>query len=88
MRRAVRGRRLGSIAGQIVHLTQGDVAVQAIQAFILSFLLEDDGVTAIEYGLIAALIAIVIIVALVATGQSLQGIFTTISNCLQNAAAC
>jgi pilus assembly protein Flp/PilA len=62
--------------------------MQAIQAFILSFLRDEDGVTAIEYGLIAALIAIVIIAALVLTGTSLNQVFTTIGNCLANPAAC
>jgi pilus assembly protein Flp/PilA len=54
----------------------------------VSFLREEDGVTAIEYGLIAALIAIVIIAALVLTGQSLNQVFTTIGNCLAAPAAC
>ena len=39
----------------------------------------EEGVTAIEYGLIAALIAVVIIAALTTTGTSLQSIFTYVS---------
>jgi len=39
----------------------------------------DEGVTAIEYGLIAALIAVVIIGAITAVGTSLDATFTTIS---------
>lgn len=46
------------------------------------FLRDEEGVTAIEYGLIAALIAIVIIVAVTAVGTSLNETFTTISNAL------
>jgi len=38
-----------------------------------------NGATAIEYGLIAALIAVVIITAVTATGTNLSTIFTTIS---------
>lgn len=37
------------------------------------------GVTAIEYGLIAALIAVTIIVAVTAIGTNLKTVFTTIS---------
>jgi pilus assembly protein Flp/PilA len=43
-------------------------------------LLQDrKGVTALEYGLIAALIAVVIIGALVSLGGSLTSVFTAIS---------
>ena len=38
-----------------------------------------DGATAIEYGLIAALIAIAAVVALGATGSSLTSVFTTVA---------
>ena len=44
------------------------------------------GVTAIEYGLIAGLIAVVIIAVLTTTGQSLNTLFTTISTALAGAA--
>jgi pilus assembly protein Flp/PilA len=40
----------------------------------------EEGVTAIEYGLIAALIAVVIIVAVTAAGTSLSGIFQYIAD--------
>jgi pilus assembly protein Flp/PilA len=62
--------------------------MKSIAKSVVSFLREEDGVTAIEYGLIAALIAIVIIAALLLTGQSLNQVFTTIGNCLANPAAC
>jgi pilus assembly protein Flp/PilA len=39
----------------------------------------DDGATAIEYGLIAALIAVAAIVAMQAVGTSLISIFTTVA---------
>ena len=44
------------------------------------FLREEDGVTAIEYGLIAALIAVVIIVGMAAVGSSLNNLYNTISS--------
>ncbi|MDO8347218.1 MAG: Flp family type IVb pilin [Rugosibacter sp.] len=40
---------------------------------------EEAGVTAIEYGLIAALIAVVIITAVTSVGQNLQVIFNAIA---------
>jgi pilus assembly protein Flp/PilA len=45
----------------------------------------EDGVTAIEYGLIAALIAVVIIVALVFVGNELRDIFNYIAGQLSGA---
>ncbi len=53
---------------------------------LMRFLKDEDGVTAIEYGLIAALIAVVIIVAVSAVGVSLNKIFNTISTKLDSAA--
>ncbi len=44
-----------------------------------SFWQEEEGVTAIEYGLIAALIAIVIVVAVGLTGTRLDAIFDAIA---------
>jgi len=56
-----------------------------------SFLREDDGVTAIEYGLIAALIAVAITVGANALGTNLNALFNAIAQCLTSnalAAAC
>ena len=44
---------------------------------------DESGATAIEYGLIAALIAVVIIGAVTAVGTSLSTTFTTISGSLK-----
>jgi pilus assembly protein Flp/PilA len=46
---------------------------------LFGFLKEEDGVTAIEYGLIAALIAVAIITAVTAIGTSLTGTFNKVS---------
>ena len=43
---------------------------------------DESGATAIEYGLIAALISVVIITAVTAVGGNLQKTFTSISNAL------
>ena len=43
------------------------------------FVRDESGATAIEYGLIAALIAVVIITGVTAVGTNLSGTFTTLS---------
>lgn len=43
---------------------------------------DESGVTAIEYGLIAALIAVIIIGALAAVGTSLSSTFSTVAGSL------
>ena len=50
--------------------------------FIQAFLREEDGAAAIEYGLIAALIAVAIIVGATLLGTSLDGLFTRLGNCM------
>ena len=50
--------------------------------FITKFFRDEDGVTAIEYGLIAALIAVGIVVGASATGISLNGLFQRLGNCM------
>ena len=55
--------------------------------FITKFIREEDGVTAIEYGLIAALIAVVIIASVTLVGTELALVFTRISTALAAALA-
>ena len=43
---------------------------------------EEKGATAVEYGLLVGLIAVVIIAAVTLLGTQLQGLFTTIANAL------
>lgn len=50
--------------------------------FIKQFARNEEGVTAIEYGLIAALIAVVIIGAVTIVGTQLTATFTSVSNAL------
>jgi pilus assembly protein Flp/PilA len=45
----------------------------------------EEGATAIEYGLIAALIAVAAIVAMGALGNNLNNTFTKVNNSLSNA---
>jgi pilus assembly protein Flp/PilA len=51
------------------------------------FVKDESGATAIEYGLIAALVSVAIITALTTLGSSLKGIFTSISGKLDAAGA-
>lgn len=50
-----------------------------------ALLKNEEGVTAIEYGLIAGLIAILIIGAVTLAGESLQGVFNAVAGALDNA---
>jgi pilus assembly protein Flp/PilA len=49
------------------------------------FIRDEEGVTAIEYGLIAALIAVFIIASVTIVGSQLAAVFTKISDALTNA---
>jgi pilus assembly protein Flp/PilA len=51
--------------------------------FISRFSKDESGATAIEYGLIAALIAVVIITGVTAVGTQLSATFTTLSTKLR-----
>jgi len=53
---------------------------------LIKFVKSESGATAIEYGLIAALIAVVIIGAVTLTGGSLNTTFTSVSNALTGTA--
>ena len=46
---------------------------------------DESGATAIEYGLIAALVAVAAIVGMTALGTSLNSIFSSVSTTLNNA---
>lgn len=48
---------------------------------------DEQGATAIEYGLIAGLIAVVIIAALTALGEDITGVFESISNAISDSNA-
>ncbi len=52
------------------------------------FLKDEEGVTAIEYGLIAALIAVVIIGAVASVGTNLRCVFNYVAGCLTSGATC
>ncbi len=53
--------------------------------FVTRFLKNESGATAIEYGLIAALVAVVIITGLTSLGTSLNAKFSTIATNISSA---
>ena len=67
----------------------GGLAVQKLKTALTSALAlrSKEGVTAIEYGLIAALIAVAIIAAVTLLGVDLSQTFNTIAGDLSNAAS-
>ena len=54
-----------------------------MRATTIAFLKNESGATAIEYGLIAALIAVVIITGVTAVGTKLSATFTSLSTTLK-----
>ena len=66
------------------HKTERDYPMKNL---ITRFQNDESGATAIEYGLIAGLVSVVIIAAIALVGTELQDIFGTISTALINADA-
>ncbi|MGK8202438.1 Flp family type IVb pilin [Burkholderia cenocepacia] len=58
-----------------------------MKAIIKRFLKEEDGVTAIEYGLIAGLIAVAIVAAVSTLGDDLSTTFGKIGTCMKTPSA-
>ena len=56
-----------------------------INAYAEEVLRDESGATAIEYGLIAALISVVIITAVTTVGGNLKTTFNSVSTCLGGA---
>jgi pilus assembly protein Flp/PilA len=55
---------------------------------LIKFAVSQDGVTAVEYGLIAGLIGIATLAAMTSVGGSMQAMWQYISNCLAAANTC
>lgn len=56
--------------------------------FVTTFIADESGATAIEYGLLAALIAVVIIAGASALGTSINNLFDAIATCIKTPASC
>lgn len=54
-----------------------------MRTVIQKFVADENGATAIEYGLIAALIAVVVITALTTIGTNLKADFTSVATALR-----
>jgi len=52
---------------------------------LINFFKEEEGATAVEYGLMVALIAVVIITAVSLLGTTLENIFTDVATNIENA---
>ena len=76
--------------GSMIQATAGDLEIQGYSAILtkkevkgmerlIRFIKDEEGVTAIEYGLIAALIAVAIIVSVELVGTKLNNTFTAVS---------
>ena len=61
--------------------------MKSLAVGIKRFLKDEEGVTMVEYGLLAALISIVCIVAITAIGTNLNVVYQTICNALAGAIA-
>ena len=57
-----------------------------MRSAIIKFLKDNSGATAIEYGLIAALVSVAAVTALTSVGISLDSLFTSVSTEVNNAA--
>jgi pilus assembly protein Flp/PilA len=57
-------------------------------SYVWARLRRDEGVTAVEYGLILALIAGVIIAGLLLLGPALNNLFTNSANCVKTPTGC
>ena len=53
-----------------------------MKTIITRFMKTEEGATAIEYGLIASLVAVAIVAALTTLGTGLKGVFTTVTSSL------
>lgn len=62
--------------------------MKSLYSGVARFMKDDEGVTAIEYGLIAALIAVVIIAAVASVGTNLRCVFNYVAGCLTSGAVC
>ena len=61
---------------------------QEIKGCILRFIKDEDGATAIEYGLFASLISLLIIAGVTNIGTALQSTFNNVNCWLTTGAAC
>ena len=71
------------VAEPIINLTR----LHLEPSMLARFIKDESGATAIEYGLIAALVAVAIIAALTLLGDSLSDMFDSVAVTVQNASS-
>ena len=76
----------GWVTGLFIHLT-GVLVMKHVICELKHFTLDESGATAIEYGLVVALISVMIVAGAFAIGTSLSTIFLKISACLKTPTA-
>ena len=76
-----------ALQGDIAYVNNRKELTMQIARFIKQFTRDEEGVTAIEYGLIAALIAVAIIAAITAVGTDLSTVFNYVAGKLAGSAA-
>lgn len=59
-----------------------------LQSDLCTLLLDESGVTAIEYALVASLIAVVVLGAIAALGNTLQALWDRVAGCVANPSSC
>ena len=52
----------------------------------ISFCADESGVTAMEYAMVGVLIAVVIAIAVISVGSTLNTLFTSVANCFPSGA--
>jgi pilus assembly protein Flp/PilA len=72
----------------VIDLTYWSFIMKNIARSTRTFLRNEEGVTAIEYGLIAALIAVAVIAVVTSIGTKLNASFQSICTKLNNNTAC
>jgi len=65
-----------------------NAALSSVVAFLRGHHRDDRGATAVEYGLMVALIAAVIAAVVFALGTSLNNKFSSVNNCVQSSSSC
>jgi len=55
---------------------------------VTNFIREEDGASAVEYGILVALIAVAVVVTVAAVGQQLNTVFEKVRACLASTSSC
>lgn len=55
---------------------------------VTNFIREEDGASAVEYGILVALIAVAVVITVAAVGSQLNTVFMRVKNCLTTTSTC